>query len=134
MATVRWNMDLQAVEVDTVSHGRFALSTLPTMLGTLEDAVMFANRCRGWKLPSQEQAGLIRRHLRRINRVLKEHGRQQLCRRSLIWTDEYWYLDPLQICSGVICVYMSTGRLYEFDARERHEFRLIMDLDHGAQE
>ena len=134
MATVRWNTQMQAVEVETASHGSFLLSSLPTMLGTLDDAVRFANLSRGWKLPSRRQAELVCRHLRKINAVLKERGRQQLCRRSLIWTDEYWYLDPLQICSGVVCVYMSNGSKYYRDGKERHEFRLIMNLDYGTQE
>ena len=46
MARISWNTELEAVVVDTVTTGRFAVSSLPTMLGTLHDAVAFSNRKR----------------------------------------------------------------------------------------
>lgn len=134
MARISWNTELEAVVVDSVTAGCFAVSSLPTMLGTLDDAVAFANRNRGWRLPSPERAVAIRKHLRKINTVLKTNGMPVISRRTLLWTDEYWYFDPMRLFTGVLCLYMSSGKMYEFDARERHEFRLIMELGHGTQE
>ena len=127
-ARVIWHPYLDTV-VLMCREGSFALSPLPTMLGTLEDAVMFANRNRGWRLPSIEQARLVSRHLRKINAAFREHSLPQLDRRCLVWTDEYFHFTKLEFYQGVWCVQMRTGRMYERSADDRREFRLIYLLE-----
>jgi len=130
MAVIQWNETFDAVEVDSVNFGHFLVSSLPTMVGTLEDAVLFCNRNRGWKLPGLKEAKALFRHRRRINSCLKEHSMPQICRKSFLWTDEF---TPFSLWKGcpVLCLYMSTGSFYETWSDRRNEFRLIYPVRDG---
>ena len=135
MALIQWNSTHEAVEVDSPGLGHFLVSPLPPMVGTLEDAVLFCNRNRGWKLPGRSEARALYRHRRRINACLKEHGLPRICRRSMLWTDEYPFLAGFRGCP-VLCIFMASGHFYEESSSSRNEFRMIypLETEHGAQE
>lgn len=139
MPKILLNAQLDAVEVDSVTLGRFLISSLPTMIGTFEDAVMFANRSPGWRLPDLQQCKCIARHLRRINNVLRENRLPLISRRSLLWTDTYFHTDSFLCPPSVVCVFMASRSMYEEWGGDRHEFRLVFPLKrkeegHGTQE
>ena len=138
MPKILLNAQYNAVEVDSVRSGKFVISPLPTMIGTLEDAVMFANRSPGWRLPDLPQCRCMARHLRRINNVLRENRLPLISRRSLLWTDTYFHTDSFLSPPSVVCVFMASRSIYEEWGGDRHEFRLVAPLiqeedSHGAQ-
>jgi|GEM_PF-4236248 hypothetical protein len=127
MAHIEWNKAFRAVEVDSISSGHFLISSLPTMIGTLEEAITFCNRNRGWKLPGRKEAAALAKHRRRINACLKANGRPQICRRSMLWTDEYPWLAELR-GYPVLCIFMASGSFYEESSDDRNEFRMIYPI------